>query len=226
MKALSLWPHWAYLVAVGGKLIETRSWATKHRGPLAICASQIAPRAALHMALNNVEISRFLQGRNMLDRRFPSGCVMAVCELVDCIRITSAFVENLSALELAAGDYTLGRYAWRLDKVNPLRVPLLVRGRQGLYDVSGVCRVCGCTDFSICVERTCDHFWVEPDLCSACARPMVNINAVHSILSDHRLDTLTENLLWQQMKGEKGVKRRSLIGLAAAVVGHGINRIA
>jgi hypothetical protein len=52
MKALSLWPHWAYLVAAGGKLIETRSWATKHRGPLAVCASQAAPRAALHMALN------------------------------------------------------------------------------------------------------------------------------------------------------------------------------
>lgn len=35
------------------------------------------------------------------------------------------------------------------------------------------CRVCGCTDAdcSACIERTGDPcFWVEADLCSACAK--------------------------------------------------------
>ena len=35
------------------------------------------------------------------------------------------------------------------------------------------CRVCGCTDddCSGCVERTGEPcYWVEPDLCSACAQ--------------------------------------------------------
>jgi hypothetical protein len=38
--------------------------------------------------------------------------------------------------------------------------------------VIGKCRKCGCTDLdcSGCVERTgLPCFWVEPDLCSACA---------------------------------------------------------
>lgn len=40
MKALTLWQPWASLVALGVKTIETRSWSTSHRGPLAIHASK------------------------------------------------------------------------------------------------------------------------------------------------------------------------------------------
>lgn len=38
MKALTLHQPWATLVAIGAKTVETRGWATKHRGPLAIHA--------------------------------------------------------------------------------------------------------------------------------------------------------------------------------------------
>lgn len=38
MKALSLWQPWATLIQVGVKWIETRSWRTAYRGPLAIHA--------------------------------------------------------------------------------------------------------------------------------------------------------------------------------------------
>lgn len=40
MKALSLWQPWASLVAIGAKTIETRSWSTSYRGPLAIHAAK------------------------------------------------------------------------------------------------------------------------------------------------------------------------------------------
>lgn len=39
MKALTLWQPWASLVALGVKTIETRSWSTGYRGPLAIHAA-------------------------------------------------------------------------------------------------------------------------------------------------------------------------------------------
>lgn len=39
MKALTLWQPWASLIAVGAKTIETRSWSTTYRGPLAIHAA-------------------------------------------------------------------------------------------------------------------------------------------------------------------------------------------
>jgi hypothetical protein len=40
MKALTLIQPWATLVALGEKQIETRSWDTKYRGPLAIHAGK------------------------------------------------------------------------------------------------------------------------------------------------------------------------------------------
>ncbi len=43
MKALSLHQPWASLIAEGVKTIETRSWATKYRGPLGIHASKRRP---------------------------------------------------------------------------------------------------------------------------------------------------------------------------------------
>jgi hypothetical protein len=40
---LTLWQPWASLVALGVKSIETRSWSTQYRGPLAIHASTKRP---------------------------------------------------------------------------------------------------------------------------------------------------------------------------------------
>lgn len=42
-KALTLWQPWATLVALGHKRIETRSWATRHRGELWIHAAKRPP---------------------------------------------------------------------------------------------------------------------------------------------------------------------------------------
>lgn len=39
MKTFSLMQPWAMLVALGAKRLETRSWQTHYRGPLAIHAS-------------------------------------------------------------------------------------------------------------------------------------------------------------------------------------------
>jgi activating signal cointegrator 1 len=43
---LTLWQPWASLVALGVKTIETRSWSTKYRGPIAIHAAARRPRAS------------------------------------------------------------------------------------------------------------------------------------------------------------------------------------
>jgi activating signal cointegrator 1 len=40
MKAITIIQPWATLIALGEKKFETRSWATKHRGPLAIHAGK------------------------------------------------------------------------------------------------------------------------------------------------------------------------------------------
>lgn len=44
MKVVSLMQPWATLIALGEKSIETRSWATKYRGEIAIHASKTIDR--------------------------------------------------------------------------------------------------------------------------------------------------------------------------------------
>src|SRR5260221_11478992 len=46
MKSLTVMQPWAPLVALGAKRIETRSWSTSYRGPLAIHASSRISREA------------------------------------------------------------------------------------------------------------------------------------------------------------------------------------
>lgn len=48
MKALTIRQPWASLIAAGVKTIETRSWSTKYRGPLAIHAGK-SPRSWIEM---------------------------------------------------------------------------------------------------------------------------------------------------------------------------------
>jgi hypothetical protein len=43
VKALTLWQPWASLIALERKLVETRSWSTSYRGPLAIHAAKRRP---------------------------------------------------------------------------------------------------------------------------------------------------------------------------------------
>lgn len=44
MKALTLRQPWASLIGCGVKTIETRSWSTRYRGPIAIHAGTKSPR--------------------------------------------------------------------------------------------------------------------------------------------------------------------------------------
>lgn len=96
MKALSLYQPWATFVALGAKTVETRSWGTRHRGPVAICASKNevelnAERGdypfrlwrearAIDPRLGDLEVPNERQG----GWRF--GTVHAVATLVDCFR--------------------------------------------------------------------------------------------------------------------------------------------
>jgi hypothetical protein len=52
MKVLTFTQPWATLVAIGAKRIETRSWYTNYRGPLAFTRRRRFPRARKCCASN------------------------------------------------------------------------------------------------------------------------------------------------------------------------------
>lgn len=124
MKALTLWQPWAALIAYGLKTIETRSWRTSYRGPLAIHAALRKPTA------EDLRPFQSLLG----PMEFPFGQIVAICTLNDVICIKSASLNwYYSDLDRRCGDFTPGRYAWILKDIRPLHRPIPARGRQGLW---------------------------------------------------------------------------------------------
>jgi activating signal cointegrator 1 len=129
IKAITLWQPWASLIARHAKLYETRSWSTRYRGWLAIHAAKRKPEgftAAAHV-LAEVGYTRWSQ--------LPTGAIVAVARLTGVISTDArAFVENLSEQERTFGDYSPGRYAWKLEDVRRLEEPIAVAGKQGLWN--------------------------------------------------------------------------------------------
>lgn len=137
MKALSLMEPWAWLVAIGAKRIETRSWRTNYRGPLAIHAARTLPRAARELCLEPA-IDRILAQAGYANAaELPRGAIVAVCELVDCRRIEPQ-APLPAEPERSLGDFTPGRFAWYLDCPRRLASPIAARGFPGLWETQEV----------------------------------------------------------------------------------------
>lgn len=149
MKALTLWQPWAALIAIGAKGIETRSWGTNYRGPLAIHAARNVPIEG-RMALLMSDFAAALVEAGVWDRRLlnrrpdPSlwsgplsrGCIVAVAQLVDCVRMTPRGIPYpVTYRERAFGNFADGRYAWILRDVTRLPQSVPVKGAQGLWEI-------------------------------------------------------------------------------------------
>lgn len=130
MKCLTLWQPWATLVAISAKRIETRSWSTNYRGPLAIHAAK-SKDGHLNARRNPFLYALTIGGYSEFED-LPFGMVLAVVDLVDVLPATD--VRNvISRHELAFGDFSDGRYAWLLDSPRRLPGPRPARGKQGLW---------------------------------------------------------------------------------------------
>jgi len=132
MKAISILQPWASLVAAGSKRFETRSWATTYRGPLAIHAS-----ARLPVESRNLCDIGFWAEAMGIERgawqRLPLGSVVATCRLVECVS-TDRVRLSRGDLEAFFGDFSAGRWAWRLEDVRRLPMPVPAMGRLGLWE--------------------------------------------------------------------------------------------
>lgn len=129
MKALTLTQPWASLVAMGAKKIETRSWYTSYRGPLAIHASKyFPPRYRALMSEEHFDV--WFQDTLEL----PLGAVIAIVNLVECQSI-SVWGYKPDYPELAFGDYSLGRFMWFFEGTDvALPKPIPARGALGLWE--------------------------------------------------------------------------------------------
>ena len=149
MKTLTLTQPWATLVAMGAKHIETRSWQTSYRGPLAIHAAKgLGPVGGVAGLYDLCETEPFHTALRGLDLPYllPKGAIVATCELVDCVPTT--YIKNVkiiqrrrdlpawlwTAQEKAFGDYADGRYAWLLANIIMLPKPIPAKGALSLWN--------------------------------------------------------------------------------------------
>lgn len=132
MRALTLTQPWATLVAIGAKRIETRSWGTAHRGPLAIHAAKSFPAEARDLLLQEL-FSTTLHQAGVIPSELPLGSVVAICRLLDCFEMTEEWIATVKEPERSFGHYEPGRFAWILGKIEPLSVPIGARGSLGLW---------------------------------------------------------------------------------------------
>lgn len=144
MRALSLWQPWATYIVIGAKTIETRSWGTTYRGPVAIHAAKT--KAGLPPTPEHAAV---VPGAAEL--AYPLGVVVAVADLVDVLHVERhdpVYVDpsllavisgtrswHVSRADVALGDLSIGRWAWRLANVRALRTPVALRGMQGLWEI-------------------------------------------------------------------------------------------
>lgn len=131
MKALSLWQPWASLMAAGLKTIETRSWPTRYRGPLAIHAVKRPLTVGEHELIHRW-IGMKLLSLDWLTMRLPFGAIVAVVQLVRC---EPAGTFRVDLLNEAFGNFASGRWAWITQGVRLLAQPIPYRGMQGLFDI-------------------------------------------------------------------------------------------
>jgi hypothetical protein len=126
MRALSLTQPWATAVALGFKHWETRSWPTSFRGEVCIHAAKGFPRWAKDFSLSRRELPPASD--------LQLGSIVCVCEITEC-RQTETLAQKLSEMELAYGDYSPGRYAFKLENVRRLMEAIPARGALGLWAV-------------------------------------------------------------------------------------------
>lgn len=140
MKALSLTQPWATLVASGAKRIETRSWPTSYRGPLAIHAAKGFPREAQEVCFEEPFASALLRAGIRVPNDLPRGAVVAVARLAG-IQPTVLTLNEPHPLapapdsdEWAFGDYGPRRFMWFIEGVQALPEPIPAKGALGLWE--------------------------------------------------------------------------------------------
>jgi hypothetical protein len=148
LRAISSWQPWASLIVAGVKLYETRHWEVRWRGPIAIHAPK-------HWDLEQREITaefwtewRVALRAARMPLTPPRGVIVGTAELTDCQVIGEAEDERgsyvtlndrradlVSARELDFGNWSPGRFAWRLQRPVMFKTPIPFRGAQGFFDV-------------------------------------------------------------------------------------------
>jgi len=155
VRTLTLTQPWATLVVAGCKLVETRSWATAYRGPLAIHAAASVPHWVRESMREGGDLRAMVEAQCLVgDPLRNLGCVLGWVTLEDCV--PASLLVPCESLErgwsrrrsnvpgdprtwIGRAEYALGnlqgkRVGWLLRDPYPLKEPVPARGHLNLWE--------------------------------------------------------------------------------------------
>lgn len=132
MMALTLHEPWATLIALGHKTIETRSWPTRYRGPIAIHAGK-NEKFVREWEYLWYDANDGIPGlAPPPPASWPFGQIVAVADLIACL---PAETMKPSAKDRAFGNFSPGRWGWQLANVRQVLPGIPARGFQMLWEL-------------------------------------------------------------------------------------------
>lgn len=134
MKALTLYPVWAMLIALEKKRLETRGWTTDYRGPIAITASKKLTEEDRICFASEPYRSVFAEAGFHHVKELPLGAVVCTALLTECFR-TEEVRDTISEQERDFGNYDDGRFALKMEGVERIDPPIPCRGAQLLWNI-------------------------------------------------------------------------------------------
>jgi len=139
VKALTVWQPWASFIG-HSKTFETRGWSTNYRGLIAIHAAKRWDNRLKHTSISL--LSRYPELNSLIDIEQPVlGAIISICYLEDVIpseayKATAHqfYTPRQQEIELAVGDWSEGRFGWKMRLIEQLDTPIQVIGKQGLWN--------------------------------------------------------------------------------------------
>ena len=130
-RALSLWQPHATAIALGIKLYETRHWSTDYRGPLVIHSAKKPFRHQGYELSYYQEACRRLHDAGCPQYALRYGVAVCLVDLVDCVKAESV----PAGKHRFWGDFSEGRYAFKLENVRRIYPELRAVGRQKFFSI-------------------------------------------------------------------------------------------
>lgn len=130
MKVITIKQPFATLIAEGIKEYEFRTWKTKYRGEILIHAGKGIDKKAME---------RF----KYLNLDYPNGCIIAKCELTDCVKVDDELREKLANKDSIVYQGVINKtskdwkgYGFKLENISKVK-EIKVNGKLSLWDYDG-----------------------------------------------------------------------------------------
>ncbi len=138
MMTITVHQPYATLIVMGLKTMETRTWSTHYRGPLLIHASRRPYVVEDHLDNQGNTLTDWLIAWDYHHGplTFPTQSILGAVNLAGVIPYSKLHdnLHLLSPVDKRYGVFAPGWCAWKLTNAVKFKKPLLVPGKQGLWE--------------------------------------------------------------------------------------------